>query len=105
MLGTKSTPQLLFVFNLLTFCCGLGLGTKKFICWAGIVGIAGAKIIVLFFGAAPDGLKTSTYEFFKAIAIKKISSPLIKFCYQKKKAKKKQIALLLLFRCILNIFD
>lgn len=44
--------------------CG---GTKKFV-WGGIVGIDGANIAaVSFFGAAPDGLNTSTYDFLSAI--------------------------------------
>lgn len=45
---------------------GIAAGTKKFGC-VDIVGIIGAKMGASFFGAAPDGLNTSTYDFFRAV--------------------------------------
>lgn len=46
-------------------------GTKKFVCSDNCVGIVGAKMGVSFFGADPDGLNTSTYDFLSAIQERK----------------------------------
>lgn len=42
-------------------------GTKKVGCVANVGTRGGAKIGVSFLGAAPEGLKTSTYDFLSAL--------------------------------------